>query len=95
MTHECIQSEHIKVILEDLKTVTEDQTTIKMELGYKNKSNGEFRKEVTEKDRTLSDSIADIRDTVIRMEEKQKGQDRIIGILFTVFVGALALINYL
>lgn len=86
--HLCFQNDKINRIQEDLNTV-------KMELGYKNQSNGEFRKKVEDNDRTLSDSVQEIHDSVIRIETKQASQDRIIAILFTVFMGCLSLIYIL
>lgn len=84
--HLCFQNDKIVHIQEDL-------TTIKAQFNAKEKSNGELKKELEGKDETLAETVQGIKETVIRIEEKQNVQDRIIAMLFAVFLGALALIT--
>jgi PBP1b-binding outer membrane lipoprotein LpoB len=84
-THECIKEDKINHIQEDL-------TTIKIALGYKEKSNGEFREEVETETSSLNERMTNIEKLLISIDERQKALETLINLLIGCSVGALALI---
>jgi hypothetical protein len=70
------------------KSNTEDIITLKTALGYKEKSNGEFRREVEEETGSLTTRISTLESTVLEMNTKLKLLLSILVIIIPIF-GAL------
>ena len=75
----------------DIKTVKEDLSTIKIALGYKEKSNGDFREEVEEETKSLNSRMRELEINTAGISSTLK----ILILLFIALIGLIAGLLYL
>ena len=72
-----------------ISAIKEDVDTIKIGLGYKEKSNGAFRKEVEETDKNLSERLQSVESEVVKIGTTLSSIKWIMAIILPVFAAIL------
>lgn len=87
-------SNHNCIHQDDIKSLTEDVATIKTALGYKEKTNGDFKKEVENENKTLTGRIASIELQNAEIKGKLDVLVRLMVPLLVAVIGAIILSMY-
>lgn len=73
----------------DINLLKEDMITIKTALGYKEKYNGDFRREVEETDKNLSERLQTVETEVTQIGATLTSIKWIMALIFPVFAAIL------